>query len=99
MPAKEYARIHHARKRSGSSPKITTQGHGPGTIVVLQGKTKGAGKSAGLEGLPQVNINGTKASELRTELGTLLSFERSGVRYLLAGSVSPAQLEAVARGL
>ena len=46
-----------------------------------------------------MNINGTKASELRTELGTLLSFERSGVRYLLAGSVSPGQLEAVARGL
>ena len=31
--------------------------------------------------------------------GTLLSFERSGVRYLLAGSVSPAAVEAVARGL
>ena len=46
-----------------------------------------------------MNINGTKASELRTELGTVLSFERAGVRYLLAGSVSPAQLEAVARGL
>ncbi len=92
---KRGARVH----RSGSSPKVTTSGHGPGTIVVLQGKSKGAGKSAGLEGLPQVNINGTKASELRTELGTLLSFERSGVRYLLAGSVSPAQLEAVARGL
>ena len=84
---------------SGSHPKVTTHGHGPGTIVVLQGRSKGSGKSSGLEGLPQVNINGTKADELRTELGTLLSFERSGVRYLLAGSVSPGQLEAVARGL
>ena len=46
-----------------------------------------------------MNINGTKANELRTELGTLLSFERSGVRYLLAGAVAPAQLEAIARGL
>ena len=34
-----------------------------------------------------------------TALGTLLSFERSGVRYLLAGSVTPAAIEAVARGL
>ncbi len=86
-------------QRKGARPKVTTYGHGPGAIVVLRSRSKGSGKSAGLEGLPQVNINGTKANELRTELGTLLSFERSGVRYLLAGSVSPAQLEAVARGL
>ena len=52
-----------------------------------------------LEGLPKVTINGTSASELRTELGTLLSFERSGVRYLLAGSVTPAAIEELARGL
>ncbi len=89
----------HSSQHSGSSPKVTTHGHGPGTIVVLQSRSKGSGKSGGLEGLPQVDINGTKADELRTELGTLLSFERSGVRYLLAGSVSPGQLEAVARGL
>jgi len=88
-----------AHHRSGSRPKVTTHGHGPGTIVVLKSRSKGSAKGGGLEGLPQVNINGTKAEELRTELGTLLSFERSGVRYLLAGSVSPAQLETVARGL
>ncbi len=90
---------HHPSATHGSRPKLTTHGHGPGTIVVVQAKSKGNGSSSKLEGLPQVNINGTKASELRTELGTLLSFERAGVRYLLAGSVSPAQLEAVARGL
>ena len=83
----------------GAKPKVETRGHGPGTIVVVQTKAKGSGSSDKLEGLPQVNINGTKASELRTELGTVLSFERAGVRYLLAGSVSPGQLEAVARGL
>ena len=82
-----------------SRPKVTTHGHGPGTIVVIQGRTKGGASNGKLEGLPQVDINGVKASELRTELGTVLSFERSGVRYLLAGSVSPGQLEAVARGL
>jgi hypothetical protein len=46
-----------------------------------------------------VSINGVNASELRTELGTLLTFERSGVRYVLAGSVPPATIEALARGL
>ena len=83
-------------------PKITTHGHGPSTIAVLESKTKsGSGKSAGasLEGLPKVTINGASASELRTELGTLLTFERAGVRYVLAGSVTPAAIEALARGL
>ena len=51
------------------------------------------------EGLQKVKINGIEASELPTELGTLLSFERSGVRYLLAGALSPSAVEAVAKGL
>ena len=46
-----------------------------------------------------MNINGTSATELPTALGTLLSFERSGVRYLLVGSVTPATIEAFARSL
>jgi outer membrane lipoprotein-sorting protein len=83
-------------------PKVTTHGHGVTTIAVLESKSQaGSGKSAAgpLEGLPKVTINGVSASELRTELGTLLSFERSGVRYVLAGSVTPAAIEALARGL
>ena len=67
---------------------------------MLTSKSKSAtGASKSLEGLPKVTINGASASELRTELGTLLTFERSGVRYLVAGAVSPAAVEAVARGL
>jgi outer membrane lipoprotein-sorting protein len=82
-------------------PNLTTQGHGPSSIAILESKTKAGEKDAGeaLEGLPKVTIDGGGASELRTELGTLLTFERSGVRYLLAGSVTPAAIEAVARGL
>jgi outer membrane lipoprotein-sorting protein len=84
----------------GEKPKITTHGQGPSTIAVLEAKAKG-GKEAGasLEGLPKVTINGASASELKTELGTLLTFERSGVRYVVAGSVSPAAVEEVAKGL
>jgi hypothetical protein len=85
-----------------SKPKLTTHGHGLSAIAVLESKTStAAGKSTGnpLEGLPQVSIDGTKASELSTELGTLLSFERSGVHYLLAGSVTPSAIEELARGL
>jgi outer membrane lipoprotein-sorting protein len=94
---------------SGSGrPKVTTYGHGPATIAVLESSRGGEGGAKGgakagageaLEGLPKVTIDGVSASELRTELGTILSFERGGVSYLLAGSVSPGAIEAVARGL
>ncbi len=82
-------------------PKLTTHGHGPATIAVLEGKAKQEeGKSAEQLGeLPKVTINGASASELSTELGTLLTFERAGVRYVVAGAVPAAAVEEVARGL
>jgi outer membrane lipoprotein-sorting protein len=89
-----------AKHAAGERPKLSTSGHGPGTVAVLTTKSNGAKDEAGsLEGLSKVTINGTSASVLRTELGTLLTFERSGVRYLVAGAVSPAAVEEVARGL
>jgi outer membrane lipoprotein-sorting protein len=86
----------------GSSPNVTTRDHGIAQIAVLESKAaQGSSKpSANLpEGLPKVKVNGASASELPTALGTLLSFERSGVRYLLLGAVTPATIEAVAKGL
>jgi outer membrane lipoprotein-sorting protein len=84
-------------------PHVTTAGHGLSTIAVLESKAKTDAKqsteAALPEGLQKVKIDGIEAAELPTELGTLLSFERSGVRYLLAGAVSPAAVEAVAKGL
>ncbi len=91
---------------AGARPKLSTHGQGPATVAVVassrdgETKSKGAGgEEESLSGLSKVTINGTSANELRTELGTLLTFERSGVRYLLAGAVSPAAVEEVARGL
>jgi outer membrane lipoprotein-sorting protein len=96
----------HAGKRSGGAadanePKVTTHGHGVSGIAVVESKVKPGEKAANLpEGLPKVKLDGTTtATELPTALGTLLSFERSGVRYLVAGAVTPASIEAVARGL
>jgi len=86
----------------GEDPQVTTHGEGLAGITVIEGQARNAeGKpSVSLpEGLPQANINGATATELPTALGTLLSFERSGVRYLLVGSVTPAAIEAFARGL
>jgi outer membrane lipoprotein-sorting protein len=87
---------------SGEHPHVATQGHGIASVAVIEGKAQaGAGGSSSAlpEGLQKVKIGGVEASELPTELGTLLSFERSGVRYLLVGAVSPATVEAVAKGL
>jgi outer membrane lipoprotein-sorting protein len=89
---------------SGEHPHVTTSGQGITSVAVVEAKTKeGANAKQSSpsteEGLQKVKINGIEASELPTELGTLLSFERSGVRYLLAGAISPAAVEAVAKGL
>jgi outer membrane lipoprotein-sorting protein len=85
---------------STSHPKITQHGHGIGSAVVAESTQTSTSKTSTLpEGLPRVKINGTTATELPTALGTLLSFERSGVRYLVGGFVTPSTVEAVARGL
>ncbi len=86
----------------GEHPHITTHGHGVATVAVIEGKTQeGAAQSSQAlpEGLQKVKIGGVEATELPTALGTLLGFERSGVRYLVAGAVDPAAVEAVAKGL
>jgi outer membrane lipoprotein-sorting protein len=93
---------------SGSSSTPTNQGHlslhgkGLEAIVLAESPVKPGSSESGfaqLEGLQKVDINGTQASELPTQLGTLLAFERAGVRYLLAGSVTPSAIEAFARSL
>jgi outer membrane lipoprotein-sorting protein len=89
--------------QSGERPHVTGQGHGITSIAVIESKAKAGDDQTPQttlpEGLQKVKINGNEATELPTELGTLLSFESSGVRYLLAGAVGPAALEAVAKGL
>jgi outer membrane lipoprotein-sorting protein len=93
----------HADGTAGAhgKPNVTAHGQGVSSVAVVESKLKPGEKPASLpEGLPKVKIDGTTtATELPTALGTLLSFERSGVRYVLAGAVTPADIEAVARGL
>ncbi|HEX5224412.1 MAG TPA: outer membrane lipoprotein carrier protein LolA [Solirubrobacteraceae bacterium] len=80
--------------------KLTGHGHGISTIGVLETPDHSARKQGGpLEQLPTVSVKGTSASELRTALGTILTFERSGVRYVVAGAVEAGQVEALAREL
>jgi outer membrane lipoprotein-sorting protein len=96
----------HGAEGGGSStaeghPTASTRGSGITAVHVLEAKVKPGEKQPNLrEGLQKVKLDQTTtASELPTALGTVLSFERSGVRFLLAGAVAPSQIEAVARGL
>jgi outer membrane lipoprotein-sorting protein len=83
------------------NPKVTAHGNGITAVQVLESNVKPGEKQPNLpEGLQKVKLDATTtATELPTALGTLLSFERSGVRYVLAGAITPAQIETVARGL
>jgi outer membrane lipoprotein-sorting protein len=102
LPTKHGSGTSGSSTDGGSRPHVTTHGNGLAAIALVESPVKaGEQESASLqlEGLQKVSINGTSASELPTALGTLLSFERAGVRYLLVGSVTPASIEAFARGL
>ncbi len=83
-------------------PNVSAHGEGITSVAVIESKAKsGAQGSSSLlpEGLQKVKINGVEATELPTELGTVLSFERAGLNYMLVGAVNPAAVEAVAKGL
>ncbi len=88
--------------QSGDHPHVRTHGQGIATVAVIESKTQEStakSPSAMTEGLQKIKINGIEAAELPTALGTLLSFERSGVRYVLGGFVAPSAVETVAKGL
>jgi outer membrane lipoprotein-sorting protein len=81
---------------------ISTYGRGLGAIVVIQRKADPAAKGQGsgpVRDLPRVNIDGATGTELATALGTVVTFERGGVSYTVAGSVPPVAAENAARGL
>jgi hypothetical protein len=86
----------------GQSGAFVSYGQGLGAIGVLQ-VPESAGKEIdqGLRELPlpELAIDGATGRELATALGTLITFKRDGVFYLVAGLVPPAAAEAAARGL
>jgi outer membrane lipoprotein-sorting protein len=89
----------------GKQGALAIYGRGMGAIAVVQrpAATGAAGRDAD-QGpralrLPQINIDGATGSELATALGTIVTFERDGVAYVVAGSVPPVAAENAARGL
>jgi hypothetical protein len=80
------------------SGAVLTYGDGLGSIVVVQWPSRRTGPLAGLP-LPEVNIDGATGQELATALGTIVTFDRGDVSYLVAGLVPPVAAENAARGL
>ena len=87
---------------------LAIYGRGMGAIAVLQRKADPSGRPALIDRirrgrgelrLPQIDVGGAPASQLATALGTVLTFERDGVAYVVAGSVPPAVAANAARGL
>ena len=77
---------------------VVVYGEGLGAITVLEREAE-AGSGAPLEALPSVPLDGVLGHELATPLATVLTWERAGVSYVLAGSVKPSLAESAARSL
>jgi outer membrane lipoprotein-sorting protein len=82
---------------AGDEPgAVSVYGEGMGAIVVFQYEGEAPREA---ESFPQVNIDGATGTELATPLGTVVTFHREGVNYLVLGSVPPVAAENAARGL
>jgi outer membrane lipoprotein-sorting protein len=89
----------------GKKGALSIYGEGLGAIGVLQHKSDKAAvdseqkQDEGALRLPEINIDGATGSELATALGTMVTFERDGISYVVAGSVPPVAAENAARGV
>jgi hypothetical protein len=84
---------------SGSRAAMAVYGRGLGALVVLEQPATSTAKHSPLGALPGVSIRGASGHELDTALGTMIQFDRAGVRYTVIGSLPPAAAEAAARAI
>jgi hypothetical protein len=84
---------------AGSKTAMAVYGQGLGALVVLEQPVPAKAQHSPFAALPTVSIDGASAHELDTALGTLIQFDRGGVRYTVAGSLPQAAAEAAARAI
>jgi outer membrane lipoprotein-sorting protein len=82
-----------------SRSALAVYGQGLGAIVVVERASANGGAPSQLQALPSISLDGVTAHELTTQLGTILTWDKSGVTYILAGSVPSSAAEAAARAL
>ena len=88
----------------GRRGALAIYGEGLGAIAVLQRAATQDSRAPREEGprslrLPRVDVGGALGTQLATALGTVITFRRDGIAYVVAGSVPPAVAEKAARGL
>ncbi|HEY3765966.1 MAG TPA: hypothetical protein VGL44_12485 [Gaiellales bacterium] len=84
---------------AGTKAALAVYGQGLGALVVLEQPATAPAKGAPLAALPTVSIRGASGHELDTALGTLIQFDRAGVRYTVIGSLPQAAAEAAASAI
>jgi len=89
----------HLIRSGGTAGALGVYGRGLGSILVVQTRATAGSTPLRELKLPQVNIDGRTGAELATALGTIVTFERDGVRYTVLGSVPPVAAENAARAL
>ena len=86
----------------GTPGAALVYGKGLGALIVLEqpaDASSAAGSGGPLGQLPSVSIAGTTAHELATPLGTVLTFQKGGTKYTVAGSLPAVAAETAAREL
>ncbi|MFL5928980.1 MAG: LolA family protein [Gaiellaceae bacterium] len=85
----------------GGKTVLAVYGQGLGAVVLVERAVDSSGPKGAspLDQLPVVTLDGVNAHELATQLGTVLTWDRNGVSYVLAGSLPSAAAEAAARSL
>jgi outer membrane lipoprotein-sorting protein len=83
----------------GGDTVLALYGQGLGGIALVERKADTSGAGGQLSSLPTVSLDGLTAHELATQLGTVLEWQASGTRYVLAGSLPAAAAEAAARAV
>jgi hypothetical protein len=91
----------------GDGGALVTYGKGLDSVLVFERKAEAKdtstapaahGGQAPLE-LPTIKVNGADATLVSTPLGGILTFQRGGISYTIAGSQPAGVLEAAARDL
>jgi hypothetical protein len=85
-----------------SRAALVVYGQGLGAIVVVErakDTSGGSGAAGAMSSLPAVSVDGVTGHELATQLGTIITWDRGGVTYVLAGSIPNGAAETAAASL